>query len=112
MIDSEKQFNNNNLIVEEVRKLLGSMAVIYEHIKKVGNGIQSAASNYDKLAGSFNSNIIPKARNMQKLGINLPQNKSFSSYLERYQLVSTHDVIIEAENASEETIDNLLEKTL
>ncbi len=111
MIDSEKQLNNHNVIVQEVRKLLQSLNVVFEHIKKVGSHLQSAANNYDKLAGSFNSNIIPKARNMQKLGINLPQNKSFTSPLERYQMVFSHDVIIEAEDMVADAAQ-VLEKTL
>jgi DNA recombination protein RmuC len=111
MIDSEKQLNNHNVIVQEVRKLLQSLNVVFEHIKKVGSHLQSAANNYDKLAGSFNSNIIPKAHNMQKLGINLPQNKSFTSPLERYQMVFSHDVIIEAEDVVSDEAQ-VLEKTL
>jgi DNA recombination protein RmuC len=110
MIDSEKQLNNHNIIVQEVRKLLQSLNVVFEHIKKVGSHIQAAANNYDKLAGSFNSNILPKVRNMQKLGINLPQNKSFTTSLDRYQMVFSHDVIIE--DVKEEDSQLILEKTL
>jgi len=97
MISEDRQAQNHKIISEEVRKLLGSVSTIYDYIKKVGSGIQSAATNYDKLAGSFNSNILPKARNLQKLGINMPQNKSLPTPLERYHVVSTSNQIIEAE---------------
>jgi DNA recombination protein RmuC len=106
-ISEERQGQNHKIITEEVRKLLASIATIYEYIKRVGGGIQSAASNYDKLAGSFNSSILPKARNLQKLGINMQQNKTLPSSLERYQIVSTSNSLIDAEACEEN--DKILE---
>jgi DNA recombination protein RmuC len=109
MISEEKQQHNHEVIIEEVRKLLASISVVFDHIKRVGQNIQSAASNYDKLAGSFNSNILPKTRNIQKLGVTTPHNKTINTYLERYQIVSTSDVLIEVPSAEAES-DKLLEE--
>jgi DNA recombination protein RmuC len=87
----------------EVRKLLAGMSVMYEHARKIGNGLQTAATNYDKFAGSFNSTLLPKARTIQKLGINLPQNKNLPPALERYQFIQTQNITL-IEGEMEETV--------
>lgn len=105
-ISEERQAKNYEIICDEVRKLLSGMAVMHEHALRIGKGLQSAATHYDKFAGSFNANLLPKARNIQKLGINLPQNKSLPAALERYQLISTHSMTLiegEMEETSAET---------
>lgn len=102
MISEEKQQHNHEIIIEEVRKLLSSISIVFDHMKKLGHNIKNSASNYDKLAGSFNSNILSKIRNIQKLGVNPPSNKKINAYLERYQIVSTSDVIIDAQDLKTE----------
>jgi DNA recombination protein RmuC len=109
MISEENRQHNHEVIIEEVRKLLSSVSVVFDHIRKLGQNIQSTASNYDKLAGSFNSNILPKTRNIQKLGVNPPHNKIINSYLERYQVVSTTDILIDIPNTEREN-DKFLEE--
>ena len=93
-IAEERQAKNYDIICEEVRKLLSGMSVMFDHAQKIGKGLQSAATHYDKFAGSFNGNLLPKARNLQKLGIHLPQNKSLPASLERYQLISTQSMTL------------------
>ena len=55
---------------------------------------KNATNNYDKFAASFNSSLIPKARNLEKLGINLQKNKSLPSSLERLTVISSNKVAL------------------
>jgi DNA anti-recombination protein RmuC len=97
MISEHKQEENHQLIIEEVRKLLGSIGIIYDHARKLGSSIQSSAAHFDKFAGSFNSNLLSKAKTIEKLGVNPKANKNLPGNLERYQLIS-HDLhLIEVE---------------
>ena len=84
-ISTTKQAENQHLIMEEIRKLLNSFATLYEYAKKVGISLQNATSNYDKFAGSFNTNVLLKAHNLEKLGIHLQKNKSLPHSLERFK---------------------------
>ena len=97
LIAQEKQLVNNSHIIDEIRKLIISLSTMHDYIKKIGSSLFSATNNYDKLAGSFNSNILTKTRNLQQLGINLPTNKIINVPLERYQVISTSNNIIETE---------------
>lgn len=96
-ISSEKQLLNNELIIEEARKLLISISHLYEHIKKMGSAINSASMHYDKLAASFNSGLIAKAKNMQNLGVEVPAKKNLAN-LERYQQQQAEISYIEEES--------------
>lgn len=100
-IATSKQEENQQLIIEEIRKLLNSFTVIYEYAKKIGNSLQGATSNYDKFAASFNANLLPKARNLEKLGIHLPKNKSLPTSLDRLTIISANKMpLIEIEDYS------------
>lgn len=87
---------NHKLIIEEVRKLLLSASSISEYSQKLGSNIQSIVATYDKFAGSFNRNFLSRAKNIQKLGIEIG-NKNIPSALQRYELVSSKSELIEAE---------------
>ncbi len=112
-ISANKQAENHQKIVDEVRKLLHSFSTIYEHARKVGSSLYSATNNFDKFAASFNANIIPKAKNLNNLGVNLQSNKKIPSHLERFTIVSSNKVeMIEVgENKIQELeVDNENEK--
>ncbi|MFN7038576.1 MAG: DNA recombination protein RmuC [Alphaproteobacteria bacterium] len=111
-ITEDKQFENSQLIIDEVRKLLSSITVLSDHAKKMGNAIQSVANNYDKFAASFNSNLLSKSYNLQKMGIDLQLNKSLPQALDRYQIVATNIAYIEAELASNSDNQSLEEAEL
>jgi DNA recombination protein RmuC len=87
-IAAVRQSENQKIIMEEVRKLLLSLMTLYEHAKKVGQNIYAACGNFDKLAASFNSNLLPKARNLEKLGV-APKSKSVPGALDRLTVIST-----------------------
>lgn len=98
LISEDRQTQNYQVINEEVRKLMHNMATLYEYIKKLGSGIQAAASNYDRLAGSFNSNVLLRLRNLQKFGLTTANNKTINSPLERYQITLSGNSLIDADS--------------
>jgi len=100
-ISAYTQSENQLLIVDEVKKLLNSVAQLYEHTKKLGSSLHSTTNNFDKLAGSFNSNFLPKARALEKLGIN--NTKTLPSALERLTVISSNKAeILEEETTKKE----------
>lgn len=95
-INDNIRTENHKLILEEMRKILASIAILTDYSQKMGNSIQSLVNNYDKFSGSFNRNFLPKVRTIQKLGIELP-NKSSLTSLTRFQLVSSKAELIDIE---------------
>lgn len=91
---THKQAENHHIIIEEIRKLLNSFVTLSEYAKKVGGSLQNATNNYDKFAASFNSNLLPKARNLEKLGIHLQKNKSLPSALDRLTVISSNKMAL------------------
>lgn len=108
-IAEEHQLKNYENILEEVRKLLSSINVMYEHAERMGKAVQNAASYYDKFAASFNSRLLLRAKNIQHLGVSAQQNKPLPLPLGRYQLVAeSRPDIIEGE-AEETNVSMLIE---
>ena len=95
-INDNIRTENHGLIIEEMRKILGSISVLTEYSQKMGNSVQSLVNNYDKFSASFNRNFLPKVRVIQKLGIEAPSNASLAN-LTRYQLISSKTELIDVE---------------
>jgi DNA recombination protein RmuC len=91
-IAAVRQSDNQKVILEEVRKLLTSLITLYDHAKKLGHNIYAACNNFDKLAASFNSNLLPKAKQLEKLGVNIQKTKSIPSSLDRLTVISSNKV--------------------
>lgn len=96
-ISEYRQIENHKLIIEEVKQLLQSISTIADYSQKIGTNIQTAASNYDKFAASFNKNFLSKVQNIQKLGI-AGTSKKIPYTLDRYQLISNKSEMIEDNN--------------
>lgn len=97
-IAATRQAENHQYIVEEIRKLLNSFSTLYEHARRLGNSLYNATNNFDKFAGSFNANILSKAKNLQNLGIHTQKNKQLPSNLDRFTVISTSKLdLIEVE---------------
>lgn len=94
-INDHMRTENHKLIIEEVRKLIGSINILADHSQKLGNNIQNLANNYDKFSASFNRNFLPKARNIQSLGVDI--GKETIKPLERYHIISAQKEIVEDE---------------
>ncbi len=94
-INEKQRIDNYELIIQEINGLINSIAIISEHGAKMGNNISSLISNYDKFAASFNRNLVSKVKNLKILGTG--SNSKNTNMLERYQVVSHKNDLIEAE---------------
>lgn len=91
---SEQQMAYYNLqIIEEVKKLIASVAVMTEHSVKLGNSLSSAVNYYDKFAASFNRNLLSKAKKLGSLGVDISLEKQ--EPLKRMQLFTSKAELIE-----------------
>lgn len=93
---SEQQMTYYNLqIIEEVKKLISSVATMTDHSIKLGNSLSSAVNYYDKFAASFNRNLLSKAKKLGSLGLDVSLEKQ--EPLKRMQLFTSKAELIELE---------------
>ncbi len=52
-------------------ELYERLRVAAEHLKRVGGGLESAVSNYNKFVGSFERNVLSSARRMGEKGLEI-----------------------------------------
>jgi DNA recombination protein RmuC len=52
-------------------ELYDRLATAAEHLKRVGGGLESAVSNYNKFVGSFERNVLSAGRRMKEKGIEI-----------------------------------------
>lgn len=99
-IGEKLRIDNYEKIINEINSLIGSVAIISEHAFKLGNSVSSIVSNYDKFAASFNRNLVSKISNLKNLGAG--GNAKSTKHLERYQLVTSKNDIIEIQETETE----------
>lgn len=92
-ISDNLRSENYKIILEEVKKLLQTIAHLSEHGKKMGQNLQNLVNHYDKFAASFNRNFLSKARSINRLGIDMPKFKELESNLERYNMIPSNETI-------------------
>jgi DNA recombination protein RmuC len=63
----EKLAANAQHISELGAQLYKRLCTFAEHLEKIGGGLNSAVSNYNKAVSSFSSRIVPTGREFQKL---------------------------------------------
>ncbi|GGF08732.1 DNA recombination protein RmuC [Aliidongia dinghuensis] len=91
-----RQIENQARIVGAAEKLLESLSVAVGHAASVGRGIKQAADGFAKLTGTLNGRLLPRARQMQQLG--LRPGKPVPGNLGAYQVVDAGaDSLIEGE---------------
>jgi DNA recombination protein RmuC len=101
-IARQRRDKNRELLIDEIRTLLGSISTVVGHTLKVGSGIKSAAKNYENLVSSINSNLLSKADKIIKLGMPLPGNKPLPSKLENFEIISHSQRLVEGEAVEED----------
>src|SRR6185312_15528088 len=93
-----RQVENQQRIAETTRLLLDGMAVMLGHAAQLGRGIKAAAESFARLTASVNQRLLPRARNLAKLGIQ--PNKPLPGNLPSYVVHSQEsDTLIEGEAA-------------
>lgn len=68
-IDSGRQAENLEQIVDAVTKLVDSTGTALSLAEKVGKGLQQASDSFDQFSRSVNRRLLPRVRNLAKLGI-------------------------------------------
>jgi DNA recombination protein RmuC len=99
-IGEKMRIDNYEKIINEINSLISSISIISEHAFKLGNSVSSVVNNYDKFAASFNRNLVSKVGNLKNLGTG--NNSKNTKLLERYQLVTSKNDIIEVEESADE----------
>ena len=79
-----QQIENQERIIQGMEKLLESVAVAIGHAIGVGRGIRGAADAFAKFTGTVNGRLLPRARDLQKLGLRPP--KPIPGNLNAYQV--------------------------
>lgn len=79
-----RQIENQERIIQGMEKLLESVAVAIGHAVGVGRGIRGAADAFAKFTGTVNGRLLPRARDLQKLGLRPP--KPIPGNLNAYQV--------------------------
>lgn len=69
VISSVKQDQNAKIIIEKVKELLNSVAILNGYGQKLGANLKKTMHNYDEFAASFNRTFLSKAKQIQKMGV-------------------------------------------
>ena len=104
-ISERLMLENHQKIINEVKRLIGSISSLAKHSSKLGKNIENIVANYDKFAASFNHNFLSKVKNVEKLGVGSGE-KVKQLPLERYQVVTSKSELIEVEESEIEETEN------
>jgi DNA recombination protein RmuC len=95
-INLMRQVENQHKIVDTTRSLLDGMAVMLGHAATLGRGLKSAVESFSKLTASANQRLLPRARNLAKLGVQ--SNKPLPHNLPAYSVhAQESELLIEGE---------------
>jgi DNA recombination protein RmuC len=94
-----RQVENQEKIVGAAERLLEALAVAVGFAGTVGKGIRSAADAFAKLGSSLNGRVLPRAREMVRLG--LQPGKPVPANLPGYQVLDLSTETIEGESYEE-----------
>lgn len=86
-ISEELKNENYHVIINEVSSLLYNITNLSVYAKKLGSSMYNSIGFFDKFAASFNSNIISKAKRIEKLGVGVKSNKQIPDMIDRFQVV-------------------------
>jgi DNA recombination protein RmuC len=98
-VSVNRQAENQLEIINEVKKLLHSVSILYTHAKRVGESLCNASSSFDKFAGAFNAGFLTRTRKLEKLGVH--SQKSELSTINRFTIIKSDQTgLIEVEQES------------
>ena len=106
MIFCALQEQHSSQIIEDVKKLLGSVVTLYTLSESLGKSIKTVFEKYDKFAASFNRNFLSKARKLHKQGVT-SNDQVLQRQLERYQVVTAAGVLDNEVLEEDETVKQL-----
>jgi DNA recombination protein RmuC len=91
-----RRVESHQKIVETTRALLDGTAVMLGHAASLGRGLKAAAESFARLTASVNQRLLPRARNLAKLGVQpnkpLPPNlPAYSVHTQESELLLEPD---------------------
>ncbi|HUZ72401.1 MAG TPA: DNA recombination protein RmuC [Stellaceae bacterium] len=97
-INHERQVENQQRIIEAAQLLLDGVTQALAHAGAVGKGIKAAADSFQKLTGSVNQRLLPRARRLAALGV--APGRTLPANLPSYVVAAVEpDHLIEGEAA-------------
>jgi len=99
---------NYQQISREMGKVVSSVDNLLRGLNDVGIAIRRSAEAFSKLSGPVNSRVIPRIRNMLKLGLEPEREVKLPESLPNFNIIENEAVMLEAE--SEATPLKVLEK--
>lgn len=100
-IKAEKQSQSQQDIISEVQSLLGALATTLGHVSAVGKSMQGASKHFEKFVASVNKNLLPKARRLHKMGVEVTGNKEIPANLTSYHVLTEESPLIEGKSEEE-----------
>ncbi len=95
-IAEAKQDENQERIIAEVSRLMGSLATTLGHVDAVGKGIQQSAEKFRDFGKSLNTRVLPKLRKLEQLGVQSDSNRALPKAIRVYD-VYRHDELLQLE---------------
>lgn len=92
-ITTERQHENIEKIVQLTGGVMQQMLTVFKHMDAIGRGLKSTAEHYDKLAGSVNQRLLPRMRDVFKMGVASDKQHKMPDPLPRYEMVGRNEMI-------------------
>lgn len=87
IIRDNKQSENVAIILDEVKKLLNSIAGLSTHANALAKSLKGTFTHFDKFSTSFNKTFLAKSKKLQTLGVEVVESKKIES-IEGFQILS------------------------
>lgn len=97
-IDLGRRAENQEQIVAGAERLIEAIGVVMSHVNAVGRGIKTAADSHVKMVKSINGRLLPRGRELTKLGVRLPRGKELPPPLPAFQVFDSDDAVIDGES--------------
>ncbi len=65
-------------ICNQAKEVYDRVAIFADHLSKVGSGLKSAVSNYNKAVGSFDRKIVPAGRKLAKMEVTVASSRELN----------------------------------
>jgi DNA recombination protein RmuC len=97
-IDLGRRAENQEQIVAGAERLIEAIGVVMSHVNAVGRGIRTAADSHVKMVKSINGRLLPRGRELTRLGVRLPRGKELPPPLPAFQVFDADDAVIDGES--------------
>jgi DNA recombination protein RmuC len=109
-IDLGRQADNQERIVEAAQRLIESVGTVIGYVGTVGRSLKTAVESHMKMVSSINGRMLPRTRDLTKLGVKPPRGKEISGPLPVFQVFDSSDALIDGE-AEDVTTPALLDES-